>query len=477
MAVTLPTVSPGLVVRIKYASYLFFALLFCLIMRGAMGRLMSDISYLGKGCQSIINHEQQSSSDSSRHAAQALNSAAEQAAQAAALLQGLAKQAASICFENIAVYRISFALFIFYVVHFFSVSDLTCCVDDKSRAELQTSFFTGRTVLLFFLNIAVFWIPTDFYVVYAYISVVVSAVFLLIQIALVVDFSYQWNEEWSSRSEENSKWMYYMGAVTAVMAFVGGGLTVNNILTFIPHEDCNLHGFLITANVLGAAVYTGVAVWVPHGSILPSSIIFAYTAFLTTSALRMSTDPHCNADFVPGTVGGQSMGMMLGSAIIAAITLGYSTLSISGKYDAMIVSDPADPADGAAEEAAGNAPAPAAINAAPDGADDDGEGTAHHPRGTAYGHLPAYMYFYGIMAMGAMYLAMLGTNWQVSGGSHDMVSVHDMATTTTGSQLAFWVKLSTCWITVIAYLWSLLAPYFCCRHRDYGYDVAGFGGW
>jgi hypothetical protein len=72
------------------------------------------------------------------------------------------------------------------------------------------------------------------------------------------------------------------------------------------------------------------------------------------------------------------------------------------------------------------------------------------------------MFFYTVMMLGAMYLSMLVTDWEVSGNGD---------ATRNGRAVSFWVKNTTIWVTMLIYLWTLLAPYYCCKDRDFGFDA------
>ena len=398
--------TPGVINRLQYAGFLFMGMLTCLLFKGVAGQAFADIPYLQEGCALITI---------------GLHN-----------VTTLPQQ----CYSDTFVYRVSFSLALF-LLHLISVSDATCCVDDDSRGELQQKFFCCKGVALTVLNILVMFIPNSFFAGYAWLCMFVSAFFLVLQIMLLVDFSYQWNEKWGDLTEEtgNPKWQYYL-LFLAVVSYAGGvGFSIYNVLKFIPHNDCNLHGFIVSGNIIMAFAYTAVSVWVPHGSILPSGIVFCYTSFLCTTALRLSENEHCNP-FADS--GHQSMKLIVFSAFVTAAALAYTVVTCSDEESRNSISLP----------------------------DSDG-----HDRRRGYtGHLPAYCYFYFVCLLGALYLAMLGTDWRISGGASTAPNGPG------GSKaIAFWVKISTGWGVVGIYLWSLVAPYYCCRDRDFGYEIPA--GW
>eukprot|EP00672_Neobodo_designis_P019453 CAMPEP_0174840324 /NCGR_PEP_ID=MMETSP1114-20130205/8616_1 /TAXON_ID=312471 /ORGANISM="Neobodo designis, Strain CCAP 1951/1" /LENGTH=450 /DNA_ID=CAMNT_0016074469 /DNA_START=37 /DNA_END=1389 /DNA_ORIENTATION=+ len=425
------SLSPGVLVRLQYASYLFFALLTCLVLKGTVGHVMAGVPYLREGCVY---------SDSGTHDNRITAAAAE--------------YASHICYGDTFVYRVSFSLFVFFLLLFISVSDLTCCVEDRARAQMQSGLFCWKSAMLVLINFVALWIPNGFFVAYAWAAMIVSGIFLVVQVMLIVDFAYAVNEEWGSRSEENSKWQWYLAAAAFLSYGAGVGMTVYSFIEFTPASDCNLHGFILTLNVVAAIACTAVAVWVPHGSIVPSGLVFAYTAFLLLTALRLDPDPTCNTLAESTRQGVGSIKMTLISALVSAVALAYTVVSSSG-------------ADTAASLTIDDAPA----NDDDDAGDRSGLVSGRRRFDTAVGHLPAYCFFYLVMMAGAMYLAMLATDWKISGSSDGGVPQQPSGGTATGTAVAMWVKIATSWMAIAMYLWSLLAPYFCCADRDFGYGV------
>lgn len=396
--------NPDLIARLHHASYLFMGMVLCLVLKGTNGHLFSGkLSILQKGCEKIhevVSHNPAIASETST----ILNVG---------------------CYDNTVVYRVSFSLFLFFFVHFCSVSDLTCCIDAENRAKMQTKFnwFKGAILtLIFFLT---FFVHNSFFAYYAWVCMFASAIFLVAQVIILVDWSHQWNEDWSERSDDNPKWQFYLLAVAVGTFAFGIAMTIVNYYHFTPHENCNLNGGIITFVLLAAVGFTMLAIWVPHGSIVPSGIVFAYTTAICFSSMKTELDPTCNR--LAGT--DNSMKMMIATSILSSGLLAWSVVSLGGSRRSLTL---------ATEDE---------LN----GEDPD-----------ATGHLAGYCYFYLILMLGSMYLSMMVTDWQISGvgnGSNQ------------GETTSFWVKVTTIALTIFLYVWSLLAPYFCCRDRDFGFDT------
>ncbi|KAG5500427.1 hypothetical protein JKF63_03520 [Porcisia hertigi] len=388
--------SPGLVLRLKYAMYLFVALLLSMMVRGLMSSLFEKVPMLEKGCAT-----------SSR---------------------GGVIQAA--CGAEMLIYRASFALTVFFGIHWLSVSDLTCCIRSKDRAELQRSFFTVKTLLLVLLFVVTLFIPNGFFSGYAYVCLFCSGVYLLMNVVFLVDFSYKWSDEWSDRADGNSKWVWYLLTIAVGGFTLAVAAIVASFVMYVPHTDCNFNASVITSVIAGAFVYYILSIYVPHGSIVPSSIVFLSTSGILFLTLRTNDNEHCNRLATHPSSTAYSILQTIATMAFTCFTLLYSVVTAGASGSAFQI-----------------------------GRDDDGE--EEDPEEA--GHLSHYMFFYTIMIFGSMYMAMLGSSWHVSGAGDSGLSK--------SISIALWVRLSTVWAAIFLYIWSLVAPYTCCKGRDFGYSI------
>lgn len=385
------SLSPTVVLRVQYSLYLFVGIVATMLLRGFL-TLLSHLPLIKKGCEYA------------------------------------GKGDANFCVGEVLAYRVSFSLSLFFFLHLLSVSDLTCCIDTESRVEFQRRFFFAKTILLGLLFLATMWVPNTFFAYYAYTCVFASGLFLLINVVFLIDFSYQWTEEWGERMEQNSKWLWYL-LIVAVLSYIAGiAIAAMSFVVFVPNVNCNYNAFAILSVLISAVVYTVLSIYLPHGSIVSSGIVFAYTAGVMFVTLRMGDDANCNTIAIPPNEAGSLKQIIIGS-IVSGFTLVYSVVSTGGSSKGF-----------------GHV------------GDDDVEEDPEES-----GHLSSYMFFYTVMMLGSMYLAMLSTGWHVSGMGEDKMK--------SSINIAYWVRSDTVWSAVLLYLWSLLAPYYCCRDRDFGIAV------
>lgn len=333
------------------------------------------------------------------------------------------------CTSEVMVYRVSFALALFFFLHWLSVSDLTCCIRSSDRAEMQQRFFYAKSILLILIFIGTLFIPNSFFVIYAYVCLGSSALFLLMNVVFLVDFSYRWSDDWGERADSNPKWMWYLLIIAIGSFVIALVVDVVGFYVFVPHSECNLHAFAITSVLVGALIFTVLSIWVPHGSIVPSGIVFLYGSWIMFSTLLSDRGQYCNRLATSSETGTSWTEALLGNAITIFAVV-YAVVSAGGYASAMNV-----------------------------GQDDDGDD--ENPDDS--GHLSHYMFFYFIMILGSMYMAMYINRWHISGGGESRYL--------SGNKAAYWVRSGTVWMTMIMYVWSLVAPYTCCKGRDFGFDV------
>ena len=324
------------------------------------------------------------------------------------------------CIGNQSAYRVSFALFIFFFVHWLISSDCNLCMSHAQRNAFNKRGFCIKFAAFIPLLIISFIIPNAFFGVYAWIAVVASIFFLLAQLIILLDFSYSWSERWAN--EEESR--FQVGLLAAAIALYAIGLTIVGLLYhwFGSNSACKTGQGFISATLVAAILYTFISVVTSHGSVIPSGTVFVYTVWTCYSALSSGIPSgECNLLAPSGTT------QVLLAVIFCGISMVYTCVNAATSRHSFNV----DGGDG--EE---------------DQQDEEQMEAAN------------FSFFHIIMMLGSCYMAMLVTSWQISGTSGTGIAGVDSGVT------PMWVKFGTEIACILLYLWTLIAP-LVCGDRDF----------
>lgn len=346
------------------------------------------------------------------------------------------------CYGALAVYRICFGLTLYHAA--FAVFLIGVPHSRDWRASINDGWFPVKFVILCGLTAASFFIPNSFFAVYGWIMVVGAGFFIIIQLVLLIEFAYSWNESWLRKMEDEemdgTKKFFYM-LLTATFTMLAAGVALTGVMyKLFGHSGCSLNLFFITFNLILGAAYCLLSISPrvregrPSSGLLQSAVIFLYSTYLVWSALMSSPDHTCNP-FNSYSHGSKAFSLIVG-AIFTIISVVYSTLRAGSSGNELLgTSSDVEKAPLVTDTVAD----PEGDNAIPD---DETEGTAYN-----------YSFFHLSFALGAMYVCMLLTNWMtVNGGSQD---------TSVGVDNGYgsvWVKIVSGWVTILLYLWALVAP-------------------
>lgn len=336
-------------------------------------------------------------------------------------------------FGTQAVLRVSFGNFLFF--SFFSL----VMIGVKDQKDPRDGWHHGGWMLKFifwFLLIAfAFFLPNEVFPIYGGIARFGSGFFLLIQMVILLDFTYNWNSAWVAKDDH--KW--YMGLLAVSIAcFVG--IIIGTVLMFhwfTPSgHDCQKNVFFITFTLLLVVGFTTISLHPEiNGSLLPSSVIGVYCTYLCWSAL--SSEPRtyeCNG-----------LAENLNAVSNGTLVVGFTTTLLSVVYSAVkagsstaLLSPPSSASYGEPLVSKGG-----------EGGDSDSDmedPSSSRDKPVKY----VYSFFHIIFALASMYSAMLLTGWGgVGEEGKDIIDV---------GWPSVWVKIVSQWLTALLYCWSLAAP-------------------
>ncbi|KAF7480759.1 Hypothetical predicted protein [Marmota monax] len=300
-----------------------------------------------------------------------------------------------------AVYRINFALAIFFFAFFLLMLKVKTSKDP--RAAVHNGFWFFKIAAIFGIMVGSFYIPGgSFTSVWFVVGMVGAAFFILIQLVLLVDFAHSWNESWVSRMEEGNPRVWYAALLSVTTFFyVMSIIVVGLFYTYYTKPDgCTENKFFISINLILCIVVSIISIHPkiqehqPRSGLLQSSVITLYTLYLT--CIRTSSNSQVNK------------------------------LTLSGS-DSVILGD--TNASGANDEEDGQ-PRRAV--------DNEKEGVQY-----------SYSFFHLMLCLASLYIMMTLTGWY---------SPDAMFQNVTSKWPAVWVKITSSWVCLLLYVWTLVAP-------------------
>lgn len=361
-----------------------------------------------------------------------------------------------------AVFRVALGNFLFFALLAISVLGVQDTGDRRHRLIQHGSW--GVKVFLWIVLMAVpFFLPMGFIAGFAWVARVLSGLFLVIQMLLILDFAYVWSDSWVNR--DDNRWLAAL--LASSVASFAGGLTVIGLSYKWFHPpgagDCSLNMFLVSLTLILGLAYSALALHpsITHGSLLCSAIIFFYCSYMTFSAL--SSEPSgfaCNGRSAQQAAAGQAATAT--SMLVTVLSVVWSAFRTGSASDALLprqrsdaagdAGAPAAGADGEAYKELGGGGGAESASDRSDADDDrvEEEGRARRRNRVVRPVAYNYSFFHLIFALASCYSAMLMTDWGSGTGSlKDQVGV---------GWTSVWVKMISQWVTIAAYMWSLIAP-------------------
>ncbi|TBU41487.1 TMS membrane protein/tumor differentially expressed protein [Dichomitus squalens] len=390
------------------------------------------------------------------------------------------------CYGVLAVHRICFALALFHAL--LSVSLIGVQDTKDKRAAIQNGWWGPKVLLWLVLVVISFFIPNGFFMFWGnYVAMIGASIFILLGLVLLVDFAHSWSETCLENWENSNSNLWQWILIGSTAGMYAASIAITGVLyTFFAGSGCTLNRFFISFNLALCIVITIMCVhptvqeYNPRSGLAQSSMVAAYCTYLIMSAVGNHDHNMCNP--LRRGSGTQYTTMFLG-AVFTFLAIAYSTSRAATQSRALVGTDkkgsislptdiehhsemgvvinthpgrtehPRYQALLAAVEA-GAIPASALEEEWQDEDEDETSGDARDDErtGTRYN----YAWFHVIFAIGAMYVAMLLTDWNVV--KEDSNPDHSQDVTIGRSEVAMWMRVVSSWLCMLLYIWSLLAP-------------------
>jgi len=356
-----------------------------------------------------------------------------------------------------AVYRFSFALFAFFIIMALLTIGTT-----KFGARMHRSFWFVKVFVLLSLLISTLWISNDFLQAYREVARYASFLFLLMQILLLIEFGYSWNEKWLEYEEkhecEGSCCNWKTAILISSVGMYSFALTLWIIMyAWFGKEGCGAQLTLTTLTIIITVGLTIVSCTkiAPHGTILTSAVVTSYASYLCYSALASNPDKQCNP-LATGSM--ESASDLLMGLLVAGISIAVTANSATGSRQALIGSQSATE-----------------LTTTLDGSGGGEKSSSDEDPGKVEFGKESWWYYHCMMIACSLYMSMLLTDWSNMPAEKNGVPAVEMLEearqTRYGVDLvSFWVKITSQWVCLLMYGWTLLAPYLLREIRDFGVE-------
>ncbi|XP_067867631.1 serine incorporator 1-like isoform X2 [Heterodontus francisci] len=353
-----------------------------------------------------------------------------------------------------SVYRMCFGLAAFFF--FFALIMIQVKSSKDPRGALQNGFWFFKFLALVGITVGAFFIPDGtFTTVWFYFGVVGAFCFILIQLILLIDFAHSWSQSWVQNMEEgNAKcWFAALLFFTALNYILSIAAVVVLYLFYTKPDDCTANKVFISLNLIFCIIVSIVSILPkiqeaqPHSGLLQASIITLYTMYVTWSAMTNEPERKCNPSLLSivqqttsnSTVAPPSSSVIqwwdaqsIVGLIIFLLCVFYASIrsSTNAQVNKLLMTE-----EGEGTMGEFSAPREDGFHRAEDNEQD----------AVTY----SYSFFHFCLFLASLYIMMTLTNWYRPSSDYSTVQ---------SPWPAVWVKISSSWIGLLLYLWTLIAP-------------------
>jgi len=177
---------------------------------------------------------------------------------------------------------------VFLALMFMAISG---CAEGAARSYSVAKFMA--VVLLIFIAI---FLPNSVFSVFGTVATAASALFLVAQAVLLIDFGYSWNEVWygnaleARRREVGPKgYRMWLAAMLLASAALLLGSIIVSIYLLTKFQDGGERAFIVIAMLMSLVLLVvSIAAWCEHGALLTSCLVTAYTSWLLCEAFSVA---------------------------------------------------------------------------------------------------------------------------------------------------------------------------------------------
>jgi hypothetical protein len=236
------------------------------------------------------------------------------------------------------VLRICFGTLLFHLV----LALLTVGAKDFSnpRVLIHTGLWPIKFVVWVGLHVAMFFIPTTFFLGFKWAALVLAVIFLIMQTIIFIEWIFELNESWINKDGvENLTGPYHILIIVVSTFALGGSIVMTGFMFKWFGTDlngnsgsCALYNFFTAFNLIlfiGLTLFSFRATsWMSSTGLLPSSLVAAFLTFKVLMALYAQNE--CNQlSAQQGSSYVSPQGVSILSIIIATVLAAYCSVALS----------------------------------------------------------------------------------------------------------------------------------------------------
>lgn len=325
------------------------------------------------------------------------------------------------------VYRIFMGLSFFYLLMALIMIKVQSTKD--IRKNFQKGFWLIKIILIVVLIGLTFLIPFEDNSdkTWFIISVISASIFILMQLILLIDFAHSWTEKLIEKSGEtlgdegccSNKWTSLIGFISLIAYSISFIFVVLSIVYFSKNESCSIQKAVISFNAILSIIFSILS----YSGLLQSSIVSVYSSYLVFSGLLNFKDTKCNLLIEQHSIDSTNVWLGIISSLLTIILIIYSCFSSSDQSESFVINN-------------------SSTNNSNQGQvvyDDESDDFKYN-----------YSLFHVLMMVASMYIQLFLTGWNLPSAAIGESTAYSMASA--------WVKLSSSWICILLYIWTLIAP-------------------
>jgi uncharacterized protein YxeA len=355
------------------------------------------------------------------------------------------------CFGTLATYRVASAATVFHALMALLLFGVK--YKNETRANIQDGFWAIKIIVIVIITVGFFFIPNAGFVYYGYFALGGSFLFIIVQVVLLIDMAHSWSESWIKNYQETESKFWIFVLTTFSLLFLILSITGTALMyVFYTQENpgCWVNAMFITLNLVFCFLINCLSIHPtiqdknPRSGLLQSSIVTLYCTYLVYSSI-VSEPPEMNCAKVnidPNSPG--AIIMLIIGVIFTFVAIIYSAISTATTSNSR-----KDETTGLIKEEKEEKKKEKEEDEDEDKDKDIEAARLGDDEKVSYN----YSFFHITFAIAVMYLCMVLTNWQlVQEGNDTFQSLPSISPS--------WIKVTSSWITLILFIWTLIAPIF-----------------